>query len=58
MQNNEQKRLAEKLQRMAEKRGIDSPHAEESARHPVAGVPSGSGKPVTEKKEKAKQENE
>lgn len=53
----EQERLAEKLKRMADKRGADSPHAEESARHPVTSVSGRNSKTaVTEKKQEEKQE--
>lgn len=58
MQNNYNDRLAEKLKRLADKRGADSAAAEELARvNPVAGVPSGTAKADTEKK-KQKQERE
>lgn len=52
MSHLQNERLKEKLQRMADKRGADSPHAQELAHvsHPVEGItPQKPAKRVTEK---------
>jgi hypothetical protein len=57
MSHSQNKRLEEKLQRMADKRGADSPHAEELARvHPVEdNTPQKPSKKVTEQKTEKEQ---
>ena len=57
MSTSQNKRLEEKIKRMTDKRGADSPHAQELAYvHPVQGItPEKPAKKVTEKSQDKEQ---